>query len=215
MIYTCCVFDLDGTLLNTLDDLKNAVNFALSEFNFPQRTADEIREFIGNGIYLLVKRALPDSADDETVDEVLSVFRQYYSLHSKDNTAPYDGIMPLLKYLKQNGVKTAVVTNKFHKAAEVLTADYFGGLIDKTIGQKPDVPTKPDPTALNEVISSFNCDKKEVLYFGDSDVDIVTAKNAEVKSVGVTWGFRDKELLVSAGADFVVDKPQDIIKIIG
>ncbi len=215
MKYSCCIFDLDGTLLDTLEDLKNAVNFALSQYGFPKRTADEVRAFIGDGIYLLMKRALPEGASDNVIDDTLSVFREYYSLHSKDNTCPYNGILELLECMKENGIKTGVVTNKFHLAAKALVNDYFGELITETLGQRNNIPTKPDPTALNQMILSFGCDKSEVLYFGDSDVDIITAKNAGIKSVGVTWGFRDKELLLKTGADFTVDTPEEINQIIG
>ncbi len=212
---TCCIFDLDGTLLDTLTDLKNSVNYALKQYDFPERTLDEVKSFIGDGIYLLMKRSVPWDTDDDTVNNALTVFKEYYSCHMNDNTCPYANIIPMLEKLKEKGIKTGVVTNKFHQAAHDLIKKHFGNLIDVTVGQKPYVPTKPDPMSLNCVMKNLGSNKENVLYFGDSDVDIITARNAGIKSVGVTWGFREKEVLQRTGADFIVNTPQEIIALLG
>ncbi|MBQ8783104.1 MAG: HAD family hydrolase [Clostridia bacterium] len=215
MKYSACVFDLDGTLLNTLEDLKNSVNYALKIKNYPQRTVEEVRSFVGNGIPMLIKRAVPQGTAESDTQETLRIFKEHYSVHLNDNTKPYDGICELLEYLKQKGIRTAVVTNKAHLAANELIKGFFGELITLTVGQKDGVPTKPDPTSLFEAVKSLGCDGKDVLYVGDSDVDVFTAHNGNLKCVGVTWGFRSRESLLSAGADFIADTPQEIIRIIG
>ena len=214
MMYSACIFDLDGTLLDTLEDLKNSVNYALKAKSYPQRTAEEVRSFVGNGIPMLIKRAIPEGTATADFEEALSIFKEHYAVHLNDSTKPYDGICEMLEYLKRNGIKTAVVTNKAHIAANELIKGFFGDLITLTVGQKEDVPTKPDPTSLFEAIESLGCAEKDVLYVGDSDVDVFTAHNGTLKCVGVTWGFRSKESLLSAGADFIADTPQEIIKIL-
>lgn len=214
MKYSACVFDLDGTLLDTLEDLKNSVNYTLKLKGYPQRTAEEVRSFVGNGIPMLIKRAVPEGTAETDFEEALSVFKGHYAIHLNDNTAPYDGICEMLEYLKQNNIKTAVVTNKAHLAANDLIKHFFGDLITVTVGQKDGVPTKPDPASLNSAMSVLNITKDEALFIGDSDVDVLTAHNGGLKCIGVTWGFRSKESLLSAGADFIADTPKEIIRIL-
>lgn len=214
MKYSACIFDLDGTLLNTLEDLKNSVNYALKQKNYPQRTAEEVRSFVGNGIPMLIKRAVPQGTDTADFEETLSVFKEHYATHLNDDTKPYDGICEMLEYLKLNGIKAGVVTNKAHFAANELIHSFFGDLITVTVGQKDGVPTKPDPAELSSAMSALDADKAKTLFIGDSDVDVFTAHNGGVKCIGVTWGFRDKENLISAGADFIADTPQEIIRIL-
>lgn len=210
MKLSACIFDLDGTILDTLQDLADAVNFALSERGFPLRSVDDVRSFVGNGIPKLIKRAVPSGTAEEDIEATLEFFKKYYSVHLNDNTCPYDGIIPLLKWLRIKGIKTAVVTNKAHFAAAELTCAYFGDLIDVTVGQRDNVPTKPDPSSLNEALKILDVAKENAVFIGDSDVDIFTAQNGGLKSIGVTWGFRSRETLVLAGADFIADSAEEI-----
>ncbi len=214
MKISACIFDLDGTILDTLLDLKNSVNHALSVKNYPLRTLEEVRSFVGNGIPMLIKRAVPEGTAVSDYEETLSIFKEHYAQHLNDNTGPYDGIVDVLKILRQRGIRTGVVTNKAHLAANELIQHFFGTLIDTTVGQKDGVPTKPDPASLNSVLKALGVDKSEALFVGDSDVDVLTAHNGGLKCIGVTWGFRSKENLLSAGADFIADTPQEIIRIL-
>lgn len=212
---SACIFDLDGTILDTLQDLANSVNFALSQKGYPQRTTDEVRSFVGNGIPMLIKRAVPKGTAEKDFDETLVAFKEHYAVHLNDNTKPYDGIVELLKALSSNGIKTAVVTNKAHLAAEELTKQFFGNLIDITIGQKDGVPVKPDPASLNEALQSLGVSAENAVFVGDSDVDVFTAHNGKIKCIGVTWGFRSRKNLLAAGADFIADSAEEINSIIG
>lgn len=214
MKYSACIFDLDGTVLDTLQDLANSVNFALKQKGYPLRSVDEVRSFVGNGIPMLIKRAVPFGTAENDIAETLSVFKEHYSIHLNDNTRPYPGVCEMLELLKQNGIKTAVVTNKAHDAACELTASFFGSLIDVTVGQKDGVPTKPDPETLREAMKATGADEKTSIFIGDSDVDVLTAHNGNLKCIGVTWGFRNRKNLLSAGADFLADTAQEIIEIL-
>ncbi len=214
MKVSACIFDLDGTILDTLQDLANSVNFALMQKGYPQRTTDEVRSFVGNGIPMLIKRAVPEGTDDSDYEEALSIFKAHYAIHLNDNTKPYDGIVELLKTLGSNGIKTAVVTNKAHLAANELTSRFFGNLVDITIGQKDGVPVKPDPASLNEALQILGVRSENAVFVGDSDVDVYTAHNGNLKCIGVTWGFRSRENLLSAGADFIADSAEEINKIL-
>ncbi len=200
------IFDLDGTLLNTLEDLKEATNFALSQFNYPTRTLDEVRCFVGNGVRKLIERAVPENC--QNVEECLSTFKKNYSEIMYNHTAPYNGILKILSDLKANGIKIGVVSNKFDAAVKELCKKYFKNLVDVAIGQADDVPKKPAPDGVFKAMKELNADKISTIYIGDSEVDVETAKNAGLLCIGVTWGFRDKRNL--DGADFIVDCPNDI-----
>ncbi len=204
------IFDLDGTLLNTLEDLKEATNFALSEFGYPKRSLEEIRCFVGNGVRKLIERAVPENCDN--VDKCLCIFKENYSENMCNHTVPYNGILKILSDIKAEGLKIGVVSNKFDSAVKELCKKYFGELIDAAIGQADDVPKKPAPDGVFKVMKELGADKNSTVYAGDSDVDIETAKNAGLPCIGVTWGFRDRKNL--EGADFIIDHPCDIIKII-
>lgn len=204
------IFDLDGTLLNTLEDLKEATNFALSKYNYPTRTLEEVRCFVGNGVRKLIERAVPENC--QNVEECLSVFKQNYSEIMYNHTAPYNGILKILSDLKANGIKTGVVSNKFDSAVKELCKKYFADLIDIAIGQADDVPKKPAPDGVFKAMRELGADKLSTIYVGDSDVDVATAKNANLPCIGVTWGFRDREYL--KGANFIIDNPNDINVII-
>lgn len=210
MKYDAVIFDLDGTLTDTLEDLKNSVNFAMREFGFPERTTDEVRSFVGNGVKRLIDLSVPENTSDEVSAECLSVFKSFYKDNSLVSTKPYDGIIPMLEKLKKDGVKTAVVTNKMHEAAVDIVNLFFGELIDVTIGQIDGVAQKPQPDGIYSALEKLGVSKEKSVYVGDSEVDCITAKNAGIPCIGVTWGFRDREILVGNGADFIINFPEEI-----
>ena len=175
------VFDLDGTLLNTLEDLADAVNYSLAQFGMPQRTIEEVRNYVGNGIRLLIERSVPNGTDLPVIDNVFECFKKYYQEHCNDKTKAYDGIIDMLKELKQSGIKLAVLSNKAQK---------------------------PAPDALLECAAIADIALEDIAYIGDSDVDVLTARNAGVDCIAVSWGFRDKGVLIKAGADKIADNIQ-------
>ena len=208
------IFDLDGTLTDTLDDLKDSMNFVLSEFGYPVRTKAEIRSFIGNGLGMLAKRALPEACDENTVRKVTVRLKEYYALHSRIKTKPYDGIYECLDEIKQRGIKCAVLTNKLESAAKELCDDFFSGYFDAVCGDNGKDKLKPAPDGIFRIAEQFDMKKEELLYIGDSEVDAETAINASVKSIGVLWGFRDKDILEKCGFDEIAQEVWDIIDII-
>ena len=212
MKYTTLLFDLDGTLLDTLTDLYLAVNHALAAFGMPQRSFDEVRMFVGNGIKNLIERAVPDGTPPEKTAQVLDVFRDYYSKNSRVNTAPYDGIAITLKMLSQNGCRMAVVSNKIDSAVKALNRDFFADCISVAIGDREGKNKKPAPDSLYEAMELLGSKKEECIYIGDSDVDIETAKNAGIPCIGCAWGFRGRQLLHEHGLDnaWILEKPTDL-----
>ena len=204
------IFDMDGTLLNTLDDLTNSVNYTLSQFGFKTHKKEDIRNFVGNGVNLLFERALPQNTDENKKNQCINFFKNTYSKNMYINTKPYSGILNILKILRNNYISTAIVSNKFDSAVKNLSDRYFGELIDISIGQSDTISPKPAPKGVSKAMRELRA-KKAVLV-GDSDVDIMTAKNAGIKSIGVTWGFRDKENLKNA--DFIVNTPEELLQII-
>ena len=209
-MYKAVIFDLDGTLLNTLTDLYNAVNFALDAFGFPKRSIEEVRLFIGNGVKKLMERSTPDGTDEETNAKCLDCFKEYYLKHMADNTAPYEGINELISLLKERGVKTAVVSNKLHAAVVGLCEDYFKD-IDCAIGVSVEEERKPNPVNVLKVLDTFGVSADECIYVGDSEVDVQTSHNASLKCIGVTWGFRDERELIENGADFIAHNTQEVL----
>ena len=205
------IFDLDGTLTDTLSDLTNSVNFALSEFGFPQRSEDEVRSFVGNGVRRLINLSVPCGTPEELSEECLNVFKAHYEKNSCVETKPYNGITEVLETLKNKGIKTAVVTNKVHWAAEDIVGHFFGKLIDVTVGQVDGVAQKPAPDGIFRVIEKMGIAKENAFYVGDSEVDCVTAHNAGIPCIGVTWGFRDRKILEENNAEFIVSEPQEIL----
>ncbi len=213
-MYNTVIFDLDGTILDTLEDLWSAVNFALNKHGYPSRTIDEVREFVGNGIKKLIERAVPASADEQSTLMVLESFKKYYGENSDVATKPYDGITDALCELKSLGIKVAVVTNKAHFAAAPLCEKYFGNAIDITIGEKQGVRKKPHPDTVFEAMAHLDVSHEQCVYVGDSDVDIQTAKNAGIPCISVTWGFRSKEFLQSSGATMIADSVSRMMELI-
>lgn len=214
-MYRAAIFDLDGTLLNTIKDLATACNVALEAFNYPTHDEETYKIYVGNGIYKLVERSMPeDKRDRENVLKVKAVFDAHYAEHSLDQTKPYEGIIELLTKLKERGISCGVVTNKAHDYAVKLIQLFFGDLIEHTIGQKDGIPTKPDPYSVFEMISYFEVSSKECLYIGDSNVDVETAQAAGVDSAGVLWGFRGEEELAKAGAKYIVSTVKELEQIL-
>lgn len=209
------IFDLDGTLLNSIADLGNACNVALKQFGYPLHDEKAYKKFVGNGIYKLVERSLPKEVQDqENVLRVKAAFDAYYKAHSLDETKPYPGILELLIKLKEQGIRCGVVTNKAHEYAVELMRQFFGDTIEKTLGQREGVPTKPHPQGIQEMMTYFNVTPSECVYIGDSNVDIQTAKAAGVTSVGVLWGFRDAKELSNEGADYLVEDAKQLEQLI-
>lgn len=213
--YKMLIFDMDGTILYTLEDLKNTTNYALQKHGFPERTLEEVRQFVGNGIHKLIERAVPATTSDEQIENVFQTFEIYYKDHCMDTTKPYDGIPELLKNLREKGFMTAVVSNKVDFAVQDLVHDFFEGLFDIAIGEREGVRKKPAPDSVYEVLKAYQLSKEEIIYIGDSDVDFKTAKNADVDCILVEWGFRDRSFLESLGATVFAKKPEDILSIVG
>lgn len=212
-MYKAILFDLDGTLLNTLDDLNESMNKVLVKNGYKEQTKDETRRFVGNGVRKLVERSLPGESA-ELYDKIEVQFKECYAKNMRNKTAPYEGIEELLKALKERQVKVGVVSNKFDGAVKSLCKEIFGEYTQVAVGERSGVRKKPAPDSVLAAIEELGVKKEEAIYAGDSDVDIETAKNAGIKSIGVTWGFRDRELLISCGADFLADRAEDILKIV-
>ena len=213
MSYDVYVFDLDGTLLDTLGDLTASVNHALRWAGMPERTIEEIRWFVGNGVKKLMERAIPDGLNNPRFDEVYQEFRDHYLHHGLDTTVPYPGIMELLQALKDEGKQIAVVSNKFYKATEELCQHFFGGLVDVAIGEREGIRKKPAPDTVEEALRQLNADRTHAVYVGDSDVDIQTARNSGLPCISVLWGFRDQDFLLAHGATTLVVNPSDILSL--
>ncbi|MBD5116091.1 MAG: HAD family hydrolase [Ruminococcaceae bacterium] len=213
-MYKYAIFDLDGTLLNTLEDLADAGNYALKTVGLPTHETEKYKYFVGNGIPVLIKRICPDDSDERTRKEVHKYFSEYYEAHCVDKTRPYDGIADMLSELKKTGIGTGVVTNKDHSFSLKLIKDFFGDNIEIVCGRKDGFPKKPDPYSVNYVTERFNADKRDVLYVGDSNVDMETAKNAGVDSCGVLWGFRTEKELIDSGAKYIAATSKDLLDII-
>lgn len=206
------IFDLDGTLLNTLADLRDSTNFALKKFNFPERTTDEVRNFVGNGLRMLIKRAVPQGTNDKTVDAVLSEMKAHYREHYHDGTVPYDGIFPFLHKMKRCGLRMAIVSNKANPMVQLLRTLYFDDLIPVAVGELDGVPRKPAPDMVRIAMQRLGCTEENTVYIGDSEVDIETAKNAGLPCFSVGWGFRTEESLRSAGAETIYCSPAELQK---
>ena len=207
------IFDLDGTLLNTLDDLADSTNFALSEFNYPTRSKEEIRTFVGNGVAKLIERAIPDGKNNSNFDKCLEIFKQHYSINKYNKTAPYNNIINLLIELKEKNYKIAVVSNKFDLAVKDLCQKYFPNLIDVAIGENEaaGIKKKPAPDTVKLALNQLELTPDQAIYVGDSDVDILTAQNSNMPCISVTWGFRDKEFLIKNNAQIIINTPKEII----
>lgn len=210
--YRLVIFDLDGTLLDTLEDLYVSVNYALKQAEFPLRTKDEVKSFVGNGARNLITLALPKGVSEETCAEVYEIFAAHYAAHCFDQTGPYDGIFELLTGLHEAGILLAVVSNKDDAAVKPLCDRYFNGLLDVAVGRRDGVRKKPAPDTVNEVLELLQVERSDAVYVGDMDVDIETAKNAELPCISVTWGFRDPNFLHKHGAKIMVCSPDELLQ---
>lgn len=205
MKYDLVIFDMDGTILDTLEDLSDSVNHALMQHGYPVHTIDEIRGFVGNGIRKLLERSVPHGTNEQKISETHKLFTAYYTQHCTDKTKPYEGVTELLEHLHSVGIKTAVVSNKADYAVQRLCEQYFSGLFDAAAGeQMPVYPKKPAPEMVNMIIDKLGAEKNRTVYVGDSDVDIMTAANAGIDMIAVDWGFRDRDFLIENGAGTIV-----------
>lgn len=213
MRYKLIIFDLDGTILNTLEDLTDSTNYALEKNGFPRRTIQEVKSFVGNGIGKLIERAVPSGTGQETISKVLEDFTKYYKEHCADKTRPYEGIPQLILELRKQGILTAVVSNKADFAVQELCEQYFSGLFDFVVGERMGIRRKPYPDSVEEVLVRLKVKKEDALYVGDSEVDIQTAKNAGLSQVSVEWGFRERDYLLKQGAEQIVQTPDVLEKL--
>ena len=214
MGYEAVVFDLDGMLLDTLEDLRSSVNHALRLHGFPERTYEEIRTFVGNGVRNLMLKAVPGGEAEPAFEEVFADFRSHYAVHWRELTAPYAGVMPLVEELRRRGVKLAVVSNKSDAEVKNLCAEFFGEAMACVRGEVPGVPRKPEPDSVLLALKALGVPRSEALYVGDSEVDVRTARNAGLDCVAVTWGFRTREELEEDGADTFIDTPAELLEMI-
>jgi phosphoglycolate phosphatase len=214
MEYKAIIWDLDGTLLDTLQDLADAVNHSLEKYGLPVRTKEEIRAIVGRGIRHLVENAVPAGTDAATTDAVFGEFCTYYAAHSADTTAPYAGITALLEKLSRSGVKMAIVSNKADFAVQDLAKRYFGEVIPVSVGAREDMPKKPAPDMVEYALSLLGVAKAEAAYVGDSEVDVLTARNTGVDCLAVNWGFRSAQTLREAGAERIFSNPEELTETI-
>lgn len=210
MLYHTAIFDLDGTLLDTLQDLADSTNYALSLHHLPPRTVEEVRQFVGNGVGLLIHRAVPEGTAEELEGQVLRDFRAHYLLNMENRTAPYPGVLDLLDALRAAGVRTAVVSNKFDGAVKGLCQNYFGQRVEAAIGESQGVARKPAPDTVFRALAELGQVPEGAVYVGDSDVDILTAKNAGLPCIAVSWGFRSRAFLEANGARIIADTMQEL-----
>lgn len=214
MAYQTILFDLDGTLLDTLEDLADAVNHILERHRCPQRTVDEVRLFVGNGLGMLMRRSLPAQYSQTVSDLLAEELRTYYTAHSRIKTAPYAGVRELLETLHAAGAKVAVVSNKADEAVGELCSFYFPGLVDAAVGETAGRRPKPAPDAVELALERLHADKTDAVYVGDSQVDLDTAKAAGLPCIAVTWGFRSREDLVKAGAETLADSVEELSRLL-
>ena len=209
MTYQTYIFDLDGTLT----DLELSCNYALRANGMPERTLEEVRMFVGNGVKKLMERAVPNGLANPLFDKTYQDFRQHYMIHNLDHTHPYAGVEEMLQKLIASGKHVAVVSNKFYAATQELVAHFFGEKISVAIGERENIRKKPAPDTVNEALRQLGADRETAVYIGDSDVDIMTAKNSGMPCISVLWGFRSRQFLIAHGAATFVEKPSEILDI--
>lgn len=213
MTYQTYIFDLDGTLLDSLTDLELSCNYALRANGMPERTLEEVRMFVGNGVKKLMERAVPNGLANPLFDKTYQDFRQHYMIHNLDHTHPYAGVEEMLQKLIASGKHVAVVSNKFYAATQELVAHFFGEKISVAIGERENIRKKPASDTVNEALRQLGADRETAVYIGDSDVDIMTAKNSGMPCISVLWGFRSRQFLIAHGAATFVEKPSEILDI--
>lgn len=209
--YDTYIFDLDGTLLSTLEDLAASTNYALRKNGMPEHSIDEIRMFVGNGVKKLMQRAIPNGENNPKFEQTYALFRQHYLDHDLDTTHPYEGIPELLAELKRRGKHLAIVSNKFYTATQELARHFFPDTIEVAIGERETIKKKPAPDTVIEALKQLGVTAERAVYIGDSDVDIMTAKNCNLPCISVLWGFRDKNFLIEHGGTTFVHHPKEIL----
>lgn len=214
MKYKAIVFDLDGTLTDTLYDLKESTNYALREMGWPERSLEEIKHFVGNGVRRLMEQAVPSDAEEMEFDECFEIFQKHYIAHCQDHTNLYPGVGALLAELKERGYKTAIVSNKIQAGVNELYNRFFQGLIDIAIGETNEMRRKPFPDMVFSALDKMEVTPEEAIYIGDSEVDMATARNAGLPCISVLWGFRDRDFLKEIGAFQMVEKPEEILNLV-
>ncbi len=212
--YDTVIFDLDGTLLDTLEDLKDAVNYAMCQYGLPQHTLEEIRRFVGNGIRRLLELSVPEGEAHPAFEEILKTFRAYYSEHCMDQTKPYAGIEEMLRQLKREGYAMAIVSNKVDSAVKTLNREHFGELVEVAIGETQGIARKPAPDMIEKALQKLNKTKESAVYVGDSEVDLATAANAGLPCISVLWGFREKDFLAARGALQFAATPSKVVRLL-
>lgn len=211
MKYTTVIFDLDGTLLDTLDDLSDSVNYAMSAMNWPLRDKKDVRLYLGNGIRNLMQLCAPEGISEEEFEKAFNIFKSYYNEHNQDKTAPYQGVVQVMEHFSGKGIKMAIVSNKVHEAVLALR-DKFFPYVEVAIGDMAGMLRKPAPDSCYKALELLGSTKEEAVYIGDSEVDLLTAKNAELDCITVLWGFRDKDYLIEQGATIFVETPEELEK---
>lgn len=214
MKYKVAVFDMDGTILNTLQDLMDSTNYSLAKNDMPTRTYEEIRMFVGNGIKKLIQRAVPENSSEQQIEKVFKDFNEHYKIHCADKTCAYQGIPEAIKELKNAGIKTAVVSNKADYGVQELVEIYFKGLFDVAIGETEGIAKKPAPDMVLKALKELNVSQKQAVYIGDSDVDFHTAQNSNLDFIGVDWGFRGRAFLEKLGAKTIIDNANELVELI-
>lgn len=209
--YSTYIFDLDGTLLNTINDLAASTNYALRSVGLPEHTVEDVRRFVGNGVRKLMERAIENGDKNPLFEKAYSIFRQHYLEHGLDTTEPYAGIVDMLEELNRRGKKIAVVSNKFYAATQELVRHFFGEYVKVAIGERENIRKKPAPDTVVEALKLLGVDKENAVYIGDSEVDIQTARNVGIPCISVLWGFRDRSFLVENGAQTFIDAPSKLI----
>lgn len=213
MKYDAYIFDMDGTILNTIEDLTDTTNHAMKEMGYPLHTVEEVKWFVGNGIRKLIERAVPDGTSEDDIVKTHKIFMEYYGVHCNDKTGPYDGIMDLLTNLKKAGKRLAVVSNKADDPVKVLADELFPELFDIAIGEREGVQKKPARDMVDIALAELKCDREKTVYIGDTNVDFETAKNSELDCILVSWGFRGREFIEQFAAEYFVDRPEEILEI--
>ena len=208
------VFDLDGTLLNTLEDLAAATNWALRSNGMPERTLDDVRRFVGNGVRRLMEQAVPAGIDEARFELVFSDFKRYYVAHCQDKTCLYDGIAEMLTALKARGYHLAIVSNKLQAGVDELYERYFRGTVEVAVGERPAMQRKPAPDMVLTALKAMGVAVSEAIYVGDSDVDLATARNSGLPCVSVLWGFRDRPFLEAHGATCLIERPDQLLNLL-
>lgn len=212
--YQTIIFDMDGTLLNTLEDLTDATNYALRELGMPERTIEEVRTFVGNGVQKLIERAVPGGLNNPQFEETFAKFKEYYGVHCNDKTGPYEGVLALLRELKEEGYALAIVSNKLDSVVKELAEVYFEGIVPVAIGEREGVAKKPAPDMVHAALKELDAAPESAVYVGDSEVDLMTAENSGLPCISVLWGFRDEEFLRESGAVNIARTPQEMKKFI-